>query len=140
MDEVSDIQIQTSQEESGGRQQKLPEKPSNSLLGSIKIHPLSAILVIGLDTLLFAGSAASAGILMTLSIFAGFLGSFIGVSLVEKFFGNESLGKSLTKGLILGILTGIPTPIAGTAVGAFILAIGGLDKLKNIKNDKLIKE
>lgn len=123
-----------------GENPNLPAKTNSSFLGNVKLHPLSAILVIGLDTLLFAGNAASVGFLTAVSVAAGFMGSLIGVSLVEKFFGKETTGKSITKGFILGILTGIPTPIAGTAIGAFILALGGIDKLKNSNKTKLLNE
>lgn len=91
-----------------------------------KIHALSALLVIGLDTMLFAGNAATFGLGTIFSVLGGFTMAGVGVTLIEKFFGNESLGKSVTKGFLLGILTGIPTPIAGTAVGALILALGGV--------------
>lgn len=112
------------------------EKESGGgIFDAVKIHSLSAMLVIGLDTMLFAGTVSSMGLLTILSVIGGFSMGFIGVTLIEKFFNGESTGKALTKGFVMGLLTGIPTPIAGTAVGAIILALGGINKLKA---DKLL--
>lgn len=99
-----------------------------SWMEQLKIHPASALLVIALDTALFGGNAISGGLLTPVSVFLGFCGSFAGVSLIEKFLGSESNGRSVAKGFLLGILTGIPTSIATTAIGALILALGGIRK------------
>ena len=102
-------------------------------MDQLKIHPASALLVIALDTALFGGNFIAAGILTPITIGVGFLGSFFGVTLIEKFLGREPNGRSVAKGFMLGVITGIPTSIASTALGALILTLGGISKFNSSK-------
>lgn len=102
-----------------------------SLLDRLKLHPASALLVLALDTALFGGNALSGGLLTFISIGVGFVGSFVGVTLIEKFLGGETNGKSIAKGFLLGILAGIPTSITTTAIGTILLTLAGLKKINS---------
>jgi len=92
------------------------------------IHPLSAALLIAVDSLwTFADWAVLAWMVtIPLSFLAVFLPSF----LIQKHFKKESAGKSAAVAAFLGVLAAIPTPITGTMVGTMALALAGFRSLR----------
>lgn len=92
------------------------------------IHPLSAALLIAVDSLwTFADWAVLAWMVtIPLSFLAVFLPSF----LIQKHFRKDPAGKSAAVAAFLGVLAAIPTPITGTMVGTMALALAGLRSLR----------
>jgi hypothetical protein len=92
------------------------------------IHPLSAALLIAVDSLwTFADWAVLAWMVtIPLSFLAVFLPSF----LIQKHFRKDPAGKSAAVAAFLGVLAAIPTPITGTMVGTMALALAGFRSLR----------
>lgn len=92
------------------------------------IHPLSAALLIAVDSLwTFADWAVLAWLVtIPLSFLAVFLPSF----LIQKHFKKDPAGKSAAVAAFLGVLAAIPTPITGTMVGTLALALAGFRSLR----------
>lgn len=93
------------------------------------LHPASGILILGLDWLLFSGSAITLG-LSTLGLAGiGFTLGGLGTGLLQRVYHEDGMAKALLKGLLAGVTVGIPLPVAGTAVGGGVLALSGIDRL-----------
>jgi hypothetical protein len=92
------------------------------------IHPLSAALLIAVDSLWTVADWAVLAWMVTipLSFFAVFLPSF----LIQKHFKKDPAGKSAAVAAFLGVLAAIPTPITGTMVGTMALALAGFRSLR----------
>lgn len=97
------------------------------------LHPISGLIVLGLDWLFFGSNVLSGGALTILWSVLGFVVGGLAVAIVQKRVQQDSTKASFFKGLLSGIAIGIPFPIAGTALGAFILTLSGLDMLKPSK-------
>lgn len=93
------------------------------------LHPAGGALILGLDWLLFSGSALTLGLSTPALAALGFAVGAVGTGLVQRRYGADSPLKSTLKGLLGGIAIGLPLPIAGTAVGGLILTLSGLDQL-----------
>ena len=95
------------------------------------LHAASALAILGLDWLLFSGNFSTAfAAIVPLSIF-GFLAGATAVTLCQRKLGGDNLPLSCLKGIAAGIAVGLPFPIAGTAVGGFILTASGLNLLNS---------
>jgi hypothetical protein len=92
------------------------------------IHPISAVLLVAIDSLwTFADWAAFAWIVtIPLSFFAVAIPTF----LIQKYIKKDPGGKSLAVASFLGVLAAVPTPITGTVVGAIALGLAGMRSLK----------
>lgn len=100
------------------------------------LHPASGALILGLDWLLFSGTALSLGLSAFPLAVLGFVLGGVGTGLVQAQYSPDGNAKSLLKGLLGGLAVGIPMPIAGTAIGGAILALSGLDRLWSRKTTK----
>lgn len=94
------------------------------------LHPASGALILGLDWLLFSGSALTLGLSSIALAALGFALGGLGTGLIQRTYHGDGTAKSILKGLLAGIAVGIPFPIAGTAVGGGILALSGLNNLR----------
>jgi len=94
------------------------------------LHPASGILILGADWLLFSGSVLSLGLSTPALSLLGFGLGAVGTGLLQARYGQDSGTTSSLKGLLGGIAVGLPLPVAGTALGGFILTLSGLDRLK----------
>ncbi|HMC10218.1 MAG TPA: hypothetical protein VKH44_02965 [Pirellulaceae bacterium] len=92
--------------------------------------PATGLLIMGLDWLLFSEEAASFGLLIPFTSMVGFLAGTIGTYHLQTRHGLDSKLAAALKGLLAGILVAIPFPLAGTMVGAAILASSGLAGLR----------
>jgi len=93
------------------------------------IHPLSAALLIAVDSLWTIADWAVLAWLVTIPL--SFLAVFLPSLLIQKHFRKESLGKSAAVAAFLGVLAAIPTPITGTMVGTLALALAGFRTLRS---------
>jgi len=109
-----------------------PEPERNSKPRRL-LHPLSGLLILGLDWVLFGSNLLSGGALTVLWSVLGFVVGGLGVAIVQKRFENDSTEGVFWKGVLAGVAVGLPFPIAGTALGAFVLTLSGLDILKGGK-------
>jgi hypothetical protein len=98
--------------------------------------PATGLLIMGLDWLCFSEEAATLGLAIPLTAITGFLAGSIGTYHLQRKYGRDSRPAAWAKSLLAGFLVGIPLPLAGTFVGAWILATSGLVGLK----DRLWKE
>jgi hypothetical protein len=93
--------------------------------------PATGLLVLGLDWFLFSGEAATVGLAIPATTFFGFLAGSIGAYQLQRRFGLDSRPAALGKALLAGLFVGVPFPMAGTLVGAWVLATSGLATVKN---------
>jgi hypothetical protein len=93
------------------------------------IHPLSAALLIAVDSLWTIADWAVLAWPVTIPL------SFAAVSLpsllIQKHFKKDSIGRSAAVAAFLGVLAAIPTPITGTMVGTLALALAGFRSLRS---------
>jgi hypothetical protein len=92
-------------------------------------HPLSGAVILGADWLafgldLFSGFAA----LLAVGLLA-FAVTFYGVFAVQTRLRGEPPRLACAKAFFGALAAGVPLPIAGTVVGALILALSGLPRL-----------
>jgi hypothetical protein len=93
--------------------------------------PATGLLILGLDWFLFSGEAATAGLAAPLTSLVGFLAGSFGTYYLQRHFGLDGRPAALGKGLLAGLFVGVPFPMAGTLVGAWVLATSGLAAIKN---------
>jgi hypothetical protein len=98
--------------------------------------PATGLLIMGLDWLFFSEEAATLGLAIPMTATVGFLAGSLGTYHLQRKYGLDTKPAALLKSIAAGILVGIPFPLAGTFVGAWILATSGLLGLK----DKLWRE
>ncbi len=109
--------------------------PLSSLAGVF--HPVTGLVVLGLDWAMFGGSTLTFGLTLFFFSILGFLAGSAATTLVQRLFAKDSWGTSLMKGVIGGLVVGAPFPIAGTALGGFILAVCGLDAILSKPTDAI---
>jgi hypothetical protein len=98
--------------------------------------PATGLLIVGLDWLLFSKEALTAGLALPVTMVAGFLAGTLGTYHLQRRFALNSKPVALAKALLAGVFVGVPFPLAGTIVGAWVIATSGLAGLKA----KLMKE
>jgi 4-amino-4-deoxy-L-arabinose transferase-like glycosyltransferase len=98
------------------------------------LHPASGALILGLDWLLFSGSALTLGLSTPMLALIGFALGGVGTGLIQGRYGRDKNTTSVVKGFLGGLAVGIPLPIAGTALGGGILTLSGLDRLRKSDN------
>jgi hypothetical protein len=110
----------------------LPKQGTRDAISDIAgfFHPVTALLALGLDWLLFGGTAATGGLGLFFFSLLGFMGGFAAGTLSQRLMAGDSWSTSLLKGLMTGVVVGAPLPVAGTAAGGLILTFFGLDALR----------
>jgi hypothetical protein len=93
--------------------------------------PATGLLIMGLDWLCFSEDAVTLGLAIPLTFVSGFLAGGIGTYHLQRKYGHDTRAAAWLKAVLAGFLVGIPFPLAGTFVGAWILATSGLLSLKN---------
>ena len=108
----------------------VPHEPSAARPRPTMLHPVTGALILLLDWLLFAGNVPT-GLVATWPLsLVGFVAGSLGSIFVQRRFAKDSLRASVIKGLFSGVAVGLPFPVAGTAIGGWILAASGLDRLR----------
>lgn len=95
------------------------------------LHPASGGIILGADWLFFSGTVLSGGFGVLSAMPLGFLTGLVGVTCSQRFLAEENWGKAITKGILSGIVIGMPFPVFGTLVGGGVLAVSGLDEMRN---------
>jgi hypothetical protein len=103
--------------------------------------PATGLLVLGLDWLLFPPEAATLGLSTPLAAIFGFLAGSMGTYHLQTRYAGDTGWKAWLKALAAGLVVGVPFPMAGTMVGAWILASSGLASWKNrLLNNSLVQQ
>ena len=102
-----------------------PQKPAGSFL-----HPMSGGLLLLVDNIFFGANALTGGMATPVSSALAFLVTGCGVYSIQRNRSLDPVGTSLVKALGAGLVAGIPTSISGTALGALVLLLSGLDGSK----------
>ena len=89
------------------------------------LHPAAGAFILGLDWLLFGGTAATGGAGLALSVVLGFLIGGLGTGLIQRIVAKDRAGAALLKGLIAGIVVGLPFPIGGRSWAAVLASSAG---------------
>lgn len=94
------------------------------------LHPMSGMLILGVDWLFFAPEAATAELAVIVTAPLAFLITTAGVYLIQRRRNGDSRPVALGKAIVSGIVAGIPTSIGGTILGTTVLALSGLSNWK----------
>jgi hypothetical protein len=92
--------------------------------------PATGLLIVGLDWLLFSNEALTAGLALPATMAVGFLAGSLGTYHLQRRFALNSKPVAMAKALLAGVFVGAPFPLAGTIVGAWVIATSGLAGLK----------
>jgi hypothetical protein len=93
--------------------------------------PLAGLWILGLDWLLFPPEAATLGMSTPLTSLLGFILGTMGVYQMQRRFAQDDKPRATLKALVAGVIVGLPFSMAGTVVGAWILATSGLIHLRD---------
>lgn len=96
-------------------------------------HPATGVLILILDWVLFSGNVLSLGLSTVAVSSTGFVLATVGTLWIQRRYTPDGRWGQRIKGLLAGIAVGLPFPIAGTAGGAAILALSGLDRRRGRK-------
>ncbi len=91
-----------------------------------QLLPLTGILILALDWLLFSSNLITAGLATPIVMAIGFLLGGGGTLILQKWIAGDRLWKALLKALVAGIVVGVPWPLAGTLVGGWVLLAAGI--------------
>ena len=93
--------------------------------------PLTGLWILGLDWLLFSQDIVTLGLSTPVTVVIGFLAGAIGAYKFQREFAGNDRSLAGLKALLAGLAVGVPLPLAGTVVGAWILARSGLASWKD---------
>ena len=106
------------------------------VLTTLGIHPLAAVGVIAVDSMLFGGTVVTGGIGWAISVPVG-IALAVAVSLIQRRGSpHDDLGLAVGKGLIVGVLTAIPTPLPSALV-AGAGTVGAVTMFRNRRGKHL---
>ena len=88
------------------------------------IHPLSAVVLMGIDALWSMDAWAVFAWLITIP--TSFLAASVPAYFIQKNLNGDAKGRAMLVAAMLGFLAAIPSPVMGTAVGFAVLALAGL--------------
>lgn len=94
--------------------------------------PLTGLWILGIDWLIFTKNMLlTLGVGTPLAVAAGFLLGSAGSFFIQRRFAKESVGSAAVKAILAGMVVGVPFPLAGSAVGSWILIASGLNSVKD---------
>jgi len=93
---------------------------------TLGLHPLTAILMLVVDWMLFGEEVATGGVGWVLSLPVGLMLGLIAVLIQRRLFKDESR-PAFAKGLVVAVLTAIPAPLS--SLGLLPLAAFGAVKV-----------
>ena len=86
-----------------------------AMLTRVGIHPLAALGVIAVDSMLFGGNVLTGGIAWLVSVPVG-VALGVAVGLIQHRGALDDLGLATGKGVMIAVLTAIPTPLPSLIV------------------------
>lgn len=97
-------------------------------------HPLSSLIIIILDGIWGLGEITATTTVVGLPtipllMIAAGVSCSVSVTLNQRYLAHDTWGEAIAKGVTAGIIAGIPYPVAGTSVGAVMLAWAGLHSM-----------
>ena len=92
-------------------------------------HPLSGAVILGIDWLAFGVELPTEFLATPIVSVLAFVITFWAVNRIQRRDGDER-GPARLKALIGAVAAGVPFPVTGTIVGAAILGLSGLSRLK----------
>jgi len=95
-------------------------------------HPYSGVLIIAMDWAFFGVDAGTLGLSIPVMSLLAFATTLLGVFTIQIRIAKDNWAIALAKGTLGGFVAGIPTPIAGTFIGALILALSGLSRKQDL--------
>ena len=106
------------------------------MLTTVGVHPLAAVGIIAVDSMLFGGTIASGGVGWGASVPVGFaVGVAVGL-IQRRGTPPDDLGLAVGKGLMVAVLTAIPTPLPSALVAGAGTA-GAVTLLRNRRRERL---
>ncbi len=91
------------------------------------VHPLAALVLIGVDNLWNLADWAVIDWVVTIPL--SFVTVFVPTLIIQRTLRRDPWGRALLLSLILGALAAVPTSITGTPAGLAFLAWSGLHRL-----------
>jgi len=104
-----------------------PHKPGKP--GRTYYHPLSGMVILGLDWLAFGLDFFSGFTAVAVVSVATFGTTYAAVSVIQRKLHGDDAKTAKRKALLGATAAGVPFPITGTIVGAAIIALSGLPRL-----------
>ena len=92
-------------------------------------HPLSGLVILGADWLAFGIELPTKFLLTPVVSLLAFAAVLLAVARIQRRAGDGPK-RSLLKAFLGGLAAGVPFPVVGTVVGAAILALSGLSRLR----------
>lgn len=89
-------------------------------------HPASGIVILGIDVLVFGPEMLSGFLDTPLMCVLAFCTTLPLVWVIQSKWSKDTLGTSFGKAFLGAFLAGLPFSIAGTMLGAAVLALSGL--------------
>ena len=105
-----------------------PAEPPQPPLSGWKTfyHPASGVVILGVDILAFGPEFLSGFLDTPIMCVLSFLATFPLVFLIQWKWSKNTFGAALGKAFVGAFLAGLPFSIAGTMLGAAVLALSGL--------------
>ena len=89
-------------------------------------HPASGVVILGIDVLVFGPEMLSGFLDTPLMCVLAFLTTFPLVYLIQRGWAKDVRSSALGKAFLGAFLAGLPFSIAGTMLGAAVIALSGL--------------
>jgi hypothetical protein len=89
-------------------------------------HPASGVVILGIDVLVFGPEMLSGFLAIPLMCALAFLATFPLVFLIQWKWAKNNMATSFGKAFLGAFLAGLPFSIAGTMLGAAVIALSGL--------------
>ena len=89
-------------------------------------HPASGVVILGIDVLVFGPEMLSGFLDIPIMCALAFLATFPLVFLIQWKWAKNTMAASFAKAFLGAFLAGLPFSIAGTVLGAAVIALSGL--------------
>jgi len=89
-------------------------------------HPASGVVILGIDVLVFGPEMLSGFLDVPIMCALAFLATFPLVYLIQWKWAKNTMAASFGKAFLGAFLAGLPFSIAGTMLGAAVIALSGL--------------
>lgn len=92
------------------------------------LHPVAAATMLGLDWLVFTSGLVTGALSLPLASGVAALIAAVTTLRLQRRQG-DGLWSARAKALLVGVLVALPLPIAGSAIGGWVLGVSGLRRL-----------